>query len=457
MEIALALLAGAVLVVTQWIGWTRLRQARRETDRLRERLRSVEDRHADELERDRASRAAVFNCMIEGLLVLGPGNRVRLVNRPLSQLFGLTDDVRGRTLMEALRRHELEDLADQARRAGQALGLELEVPGATTRLLQVNATTFDDADGHDPGVILVFHDVTRLKELENTRREFVANVSHELRTPLALIKGYVETLIDGARNDPGVSLRFLQTIEKHANRLTFLIEDLLTVSQLESGQVVMNRQWGELQPLVNRVVEDFAARAAGRDVQLINAVPARLAIRADFDRLQQVLFNLVDNAIKYGRPNGRVTVGAETDATARRVRLWVADDGPGIPREALERVFERFFRVDTARSREQGGTGLGLSIVKHIIQAHGGEVRAESEPGKGAIFRVFLPWEPPAEARPDAPIPDGSEPSRGAAGNAAAVTGTPRGGGGSQVSGGGESDRWAMATPPKDRAPGGTW
>lgn len=435
MEIALALLAGAVLVVAQWIGWTRLRRTRRETDRLREQLRSTEVRHADELERGRASQAAVFNCMIEGLLVLDAGHRVRLVNRPLGQLFGLTDDVRGRTLMEALRRHELEELADEARRAGQALGLELEVGGATPRLLQVNATTFNDADGREPGVILVFRDVTRLKELENTRREFVANVSHELRTPLALIKGYVETLIDGARNDPGVSLRFLQTIEKHANRLTFLIEDLLTISQLESGQLVMNRQWGELQPLVNRVIEDFATRAAGREVELVNAVPARLAVRADFDRLQQVLFNLVDNAIKYGRPSGRVTVGAETDAAAGRVRMWVTDDGPGIPREALERVFERFFRVDTARSREQGGTGLGLSIVKHIVQAHGGEVRAESEPGKGATFRVFLPWEPPSEARPSVPMAEESMPSRGPKGNESPIVRAPQGKRGSQEEG----------------------
>jgi two-component system phosphate regulon sensor histidine kinase PhoR len=227
-------------------------------------------------------------------------------------------------------------LVERARTDGQALGLELEVEfgGQPARLLQVNASTFDDGEGRARGVILVFHDLTRLKELEGTRRDFVANVSHELRTPLALIKGFVETLIDGARNDPEVALRFLRTIEKHTNRLTFLIEDLLTISQLEAGQVAMSRRRGVLRPLVARVLEDFGARAGARSISLVNEVPASLELRADPDR---------------------------------------------------------FYRVDAARSREQGGTGLGLSIVKHIVQAHGGEVRAESDPGKGTTFRLTLP------------------------------------------------------------------
>lgn len=393
----LALVALGALGLSQawwWRGWRRRdREHARELAESRRREETIRG----EMERDRARREAVFDCMLEGLLVLGADRRVALVNRPLQRLMGLTADVRGRTLMEALQRHELEELAGRARAEGQALGLELEVGLRAPRQVQVNATTFRDVAGPSPGVILVFHDVTRLKELEGTRRDFVANVSHELRTPLALIKGFVETLIDGARDDPEVTLRFLRTIEKHTNRLTFLIEDLLTISQLESGQVVMNRQWGDLQPLVGRVLEDFAARAAAREVRLENEVPLSLPVRADLDRLQQVLFNLVDNAIKYGRTGGRVVVGARADVGASRLDLWVADDGPGIPPESLDRVFERFYRVDAARSREQGGTGLGLSIVKHIIQAHGGEVRAESEPGKGAVLRCSLPWEAPAE------------------------------------------------------------
>lgn len=377
-----------------WWWWRRSHGAwRRESQRALERREEESRRLRERLERDEAGRDKVLDCMIEGLLVLGGDGRVREVNRALRGLFRLAGDVRGRTLLEVLRRHELEELSERARAEGQALGLELEVNGSDSRVLQVNATTFDDVEGAGPGVILVFHDVSRLKELEGGRRDFVANVSHELRTPLSLIKGYVETLIDGARSDPEVGLRFLRIIEKHANRLTFLIEDLLTISQLESGRLVLNRQRGELHPLAARVLEDLGARAKAREAQLVNEVPEGLEVRADFDRLQQVLFNLVDNAVKYGRTGGRVVLGAARRPEAAQVELWVADDGPGIPKESLDRVFERFYRVDAARSREQGGTGLGLSIVKHIVLAHGGSVRVESDLGRGAVFRIQLPAE----------------------------------------------------------------
>jgi two-component system phosphate regulon sensor histidine kinase PhoR len=387
----IAVLTMAALLVSNAVWWWRFRRLRRSANRRSAEIRVLEQRLRLQADRDRAGRAAVFNCMREGLIIIDANDRIRLVNQALQQLFTSIpgDDLRGRTLLEALQRHELSELAERARAEGQALGLELESGDRPVRWLQVNATTFQEGAANERGVILVFHDVTRLKELESTRREFVANVSHELRTPLALIKGYVETLIDGARNDPEVCLRFLQTMDKHTIRLTFLIEDLLTISQLESGQIMMNQEWGALRPLVTRVMEDYTSRAAERSAQLVNEVPPHLELRADFDRLQQVFSNLLDNAIKYGRPGGRVVIGAHADPD--HAEMWVCDDGPGIPPEALDRVFERFYRVDTARSREQGGTGLGLSIVKHIVQAHGGEVRAESDPGKGATFRLKLP------------------------------------------------------------------
>lgn len=389
--VALTISAGLAALV--FFVWRRWQWDREEWVRDRERWRATEQQMRTEIERDRAGLAAIFDRMIEGLLILGPDRRVQWANLPLQRLFQITSDVRGRTLMETLQRHELEELAERARREGQAPGLELELPGQPARFLQVNAAIIGRPGEPDPGVILVFHEVTRLKELEATRREFVANVSHELRTPLSLIKGFVETLIDGARHDPEVSLRFLRTIEKHANRLTYLIEDLLTISQLESGAVVLNCQSGNLRPWVDKVLDDLSARAAAREMQLVNEIPEGLVADADFDRLQQVFFNLVDNAIKYGRTGGRVVVGGELirGAGGPGVALWVQDDGPGIPRESLDRIFERFYRVDAARSREQGGTGLGLSIVKHIVQAHGGEVRAESEIGGGAVFRITLP------------------------------------------------------------------
>jgi len=220
----------------------------------------------------------------------------------------------------------------------------------------------------------------------------VANVSHELRTPLSLIKGYVETLIDGAKDNPEVATRFLQTIEKHADRLTFLIEDLLTISKLESGQVAMNLQKMDLREAVQRPLDDLQGKAAAKGVMLLNEVPAEFTVRADADRIQQVLTNLVDNAIKYGRRDGHVTISAKA-APHERVEVCVRDDGPGIPADATERVFERFYRVDKARARDAGGTGLGLSIVKHIAQAHGGEVWVESALGKGAAFYFTLKLE----------------------------------------------------------------
>lgn len=376
--------------------WWRARTRRREAEFERWRAGESErfERWREELARERSGQESVLHCLAEGLLWLDPDGRIRLLNPPLRAWFGVEGEARGRTILEVLRRHEVEELARRVVAEGQAAELELEVGGPPGRVLQVNATALapvtGSADGNpDRGAVLVFHDVTRLKELENTRREFVANVSHELRTPLSLIKGFVETLIDGAAEDPAVRLRFLQTIEKHANRLTFLIEDLLTISQLESGQVTLNRQRGFLRPLVARVCEDLATRAAARGVRLVPEVPEDLELRVDFDRLQQVLVNLVDNAIKYGRPEGVVRIGARLEGP--RVEAWVSDEGPGIPADALERVFERFYRVDAARSREQGGTGLGLSIVKHIVQAHGGEVRAESELGQGTTFRLFIP------------------------------------------------------------------
>jgi len=326
--------------------------------------------------------------MIEGLLLLDENGRIQLANRAFANLFDVTADVRGKTVMEVLRLHELAGLIENVAAEKQVLVHELKLGGLSERWLQVNAAAIFDAAGNKQGTILVFHDLTRLKQLERTREEFVANVSHELRTPLSLIKGYVETLLDGAKDKPAVASKFLQTIARNSERLQFLIEDLLTISELESGRLRMSLQTVALRPLVEKVVEDFKSRAQSRKVTLINNVPDLIA-RADSDRLQQVLGNLVDNAIKYGRSEGRVEITGQA-ADGGAIELCVQDDGPGIPAEALERVFERFYRVDKARSREQGGTGLGLAIVKHIVQSHGGRVWAKSEPGRGAAFYFTL-------------------------------------------------------------------
>jgi two-component system phosphate regulon sensor histidine kinase PhoR len=248
-----------------------------------------------------------------------------------------------------------------------------------------------DGAGRRQGLILVFHDLTRVKELENQRKDFVANVSHELRTPLSLIQGYVETLLDGAKDDPAVAARFLGTIERNTARLRRLIEDLLIVSELESGCVKLNVQPVALSAVVAKVFEDFRPTAAAAGVELRAAVP-EVALKADAGRLEQVLTNLVDNAIKYGREGGLVIVEARP-APDGFLEICVRDRGPGIAAADLPRLFERFYRVDRARSRDQGGTGLGLSIVKHIVQCHGGRVRAESRLGEGSAFYFTLPVE----------------------------------------------------------------
>ena len=370
---------------------------KRRFDEARERLKEQTGQNAVlheqqqlALAQAQAQQQALFNSMVEGVLLLDGNGRVRLVNQALEQLFGLTGDIRGRTTMEALRLHELQELVSRVRVESQVLGFELELPGLDNRCLQVNATALLDRGGKQQGMILVFHDLTRLKQLENTRQEFVANVSHELRTPLSMIKGYVETLINGAKDDPNVATRFLRTIEKHADRLTYLIEDLLTISRLESGQIVLNIQKVELRSVAEDVIDDLQSRAEDKKVILENQVPDDVVVRADADRVQQVIFNLVDNAIKYGRQEGRVWINARL-AGGQFAEVSVRDNGPGIPPDSIDRVFERFYRAEKARSREQGGTGLGLSIVKHIVQSHGGEVWVESEPGRGTSFFFTLP------------------------------------------------------------------
>ena len=381
----LTIILAAALVALHFSWRNRFARRERQLEAIAEAVRREQE---EILLQASAQQKVLFNAMLEGLLLLDRDRRVQLANNAFEKLFSLAADVRGKNILEVLRLHELSALVDRVEAEGRVLGYELRLPQIGERWLQVNAAVISDAAGRREGVILVFHDLTRLKQLERTREEFVANVSHELRTPLSMIKGYVETLLGGAKDDPPTAAKFLQTVERHANRLTLLIEDLLTITSLESGHINLNRQTLALPPVVDKVLTDLKPRADARGVKLINQVPP-LAVPADPNRLHQVFSNLVDNAIKYGRAGGTVVVGGQA-ADGGAVEIFVQDDGPGIPAEALERIFERFYRVDKARSREQGGTGLGLAIVKHIVLAHGGKVWAKSEPGRGSTFFFTL-------------------------------------------------------------------
>jgi two-component system phosphate regulon sensor histidine kinase PhoR len=252
------------------------------------------------------------------------------------------------------------------------------------------------------GSILVFHDITEIQRLETVRSDFVANVSHELRTPLTAIRGYVETLLHNPPTEAEDARQFLTIIARHSERLSRLTEDLLTLSDLESGARKMTLKPVEAGHLIQRVLEVFWDRAAKKNVTLSYAVPTELLILGDSDRLQQLFINLVDNAVKYNSPGGSVTItGRHVDSGAHaEVEIAVIDTGAGISEKDLPRLTERFYRVDKARSREMGGTGLGLAIVKHIVQAHGGDLKIESALNKGTTVRVFLPAVA-AEKHPD--------------------------------------------------------
>ena len=369
---------------------------RRRRERLRESMhrthRNLVAEFDEERVKNRAQQQVLFDSMVEGLLLADPEGRIILANKAMENLFESGRDLRGLTLLEAFRSPELHGLARRLETEEQIWGYELSLPGLNSKLVQVNASAVKSYEAKPGTRIFVFHDLTRLKELENTRQEFVANVSHELRTPISLIKGYAETLLDGAKDNPEVSTRFLKTIERQADRLTFLIEDLLTISRIESGQVALNIQDFELRSLVERLIDELAGRAIERKVTMTNEVPPDWEVQADSDRILQVLNNLIVNAIKYGRVGGKIIISATIQDS--HVTVSVADDGPGIERQALGRVFERFYRVDQARARHEGGTGLGLSIVKHIIQSHGGEVHAVSEVGKGSVFSFTLKCAP---------------------------------------------------------------
>ena len=350
----------------------------------------------------------VLGGMIEGVLVIDAAGTVLLSNRRAEELLGMPAGRNaGRPLIELNRNPDLHRLVRWAvsdRSLARASVLEIALDGAAGRILQVTATPVDARPESRPTFILVFHDVSPMTRRERVRRDFVATVSHELRTPLAAIAGYTETLLDGALDDPTRARHFLGIIDRHTDRLGRLVNDLLTLSDLEMGRAALRRGAVSAAEVVESTFEVVQGKATQGGVTLRMAIaPDTPPLDADQDRLEQALVNLVDNAIKYTPSGGRVTVRARALAAAevpeplrradapRYVELAVEDTGAGVPPDDLPRLTERFYRVDKARSRELGGTGLGLAIVKHIVQAHGGGLDIASELNHGTTVRLLLP------------------------------------------------------------------
>lgn len=366
------------------------------------RLADVYQRRLTEAEEERALLAATLRSMHEGVLVLDAQGDVRLCNEEAQRCFGEGTSLVGKSLLAVSRQPELIELLRQSAATGKPA--EGEVALSDGRILQVRVTPVAQPQPAQTLQVIVARDVTETKRLEVTRRDFIANVSHELRTPLTSIRGYAETLADGAVTDPERAKHFLAVIQRHAERLTRLVDDLLALSNLELGKTTLQIATVDVASLVDRVLEGFGPLARAKKIDLRKQLVSELPpLRGDPDRVEQVLVNLVDNAIKYTGEGGSVVVSASATTEARGTHLrspkpkgaWVEicvkDTGVGIPSRDLPRLTERFYRVDRARSRELGGTGLGLAIVKHVLQAHGGAMRIESELGRGTSVFVYLP------------------------------------------------------------------
>jgi two-component system phosphate regulon sensor histidine kinase PhoR len=357
------------------------------TVRLREQVRALVE--------ERNLRERILESMSEGVLAIDARQRIVGLNDATVRLLGLDgQDVVGRPAYEAVRRADFHALLDAVAETNDPV--EQELRGASEAALWARATALRNAAGERAGTLVVLSDLSRIRRLERVRQEFVANVSHELRTPITSIIGFVETLLDGAYREPEVAERFLRIVQRQGAQMQSLLQDLLVLSRLDSqlgGSI--EKAYVPLAGIIGNAVEVCRARADTGHVDVTVALPDGLHVWAHAGLLEQALANLVDNAIKYGGGGGRVEVTAERMAGGE-VHLSVRDYGPGITPEHLDRLFERFYRIDKGRSREQGGTGLGLSIVKHIALVHGGNATVTSEIGKGSIFSIWLPGRPTA-------------------------------------------------------------
>jgi two-component system phosphate regulon sensor histidine kinase PhoR len=358
---------------------------------LSERLQQMEQQISDE----GFSLRAILSGMREGVLIADRSLRVRLANDALIQFFGLNDAPLNRPVIEIFRNHEIQHALETTLADGipKTLALTLDLPapdgGLQTKHLEINIAGLRPApDARPTGALVVFHDMTDVRNLETAQRELLANVSHEFRTPLAIITGYVETLMDGALDDPHMAQRSLLAMHKNSSRLALLIDDMLTMSHLDARGKRLEFQPANLRDILHHVLENLAHTITGRGANVTVDWPDEAAhAEVDARRMEQVCLNLVGNALRYGGRTLHISASRRDDELCIRF----ADNGPGIPLSDQPRIFERFYRVHKDRSRDAGGTGLGLSIVKNIMEAHGGHVSLESTPGAGATFQICFP------------------------------------------------------------------
>jgi two-component system phosphate regulon sensor histidine kinase PhoR len=333
---------------------------------------------------------AVFLSMIEGVMVVNQDGKILLINETLKKILHVERQVQGRKPLEVIRNIEVQEIVDRVLVLSKGVqDLEMSFFLPEEKILRIHAAPVL-LDGQIDGAVLVFHDITDFRRLETIRKDFVTNVSHEFRTPVANIKGYSETLLEGALNDKEHAVDFLKIIYSESGRLAQLVDDLLELARHESGRPRLDFQPCCIGKILDGVLVGLRIQAKQYDVRVISEISQDIAlVKVDEFAVAQLLFNLLENAIKYNQKGGQVIISA-TNQDAH-IEVVVSDNGLGIPADDLPRIFERFYRVDKAHSREIGGTGLGLSIVKHIIQSHGGKIIVESQLGQGSTFRFTLP------------------------------------------------------------------
>lgn len=335
---------------------------------------------------------ATLSSMVEGVIAVDIEERVITLNQAAAQIFSCNpSEAKGRSIQEAIRNTQLHQFVKDVLSRQEPVEKNMAIHSDSERFLNGHGTVLRDPNGKQIGALIVLNDITRLRKLENIRREFVANVSHELKTPVTAIKGFVETLRDGKAEDPAEAERFLNIINKHTDRLESIIEDLLDLSKIERenerDEVIFTE--GNIFDVLSNAIEMCQDKADAKRIEIKLSCPEDTIVNMDAQLLEQAVINLLDNAIKYSEQESSISI--KSSQTEDELMISVQDLGCGIAEEHLPRLFERFYRVDKARSRKLGGTGLGLSIVKHIAQAHGGSVSVESIPENGSTFKIHLP------------------------------------------------------------------